>query len=929
MPSKLLNFAEYFEAVHGYRPFSWQTRLAKQILAKGKYPDVVDLPTGSGKTALLDIAFFAFVSCPETMPRRIMFCVDRQIIVDQVYARALAIQRKLEKAETDVLKLIKSKIISICGSSENVLLGVTPLKGGIPIDREWARHPDLPWVLATTVDQLGSRLLFRGYGVSDIMKPVHAGLAGNDCLVILDEAHISKPFAETLQSISREYHGECLPERKFHIVEMTATPSSARGQRFALNKDDMEGDAELRKRIQIPKSVRLAKTSASHKTSEGISSVVRQIADILEGPKVVGVVVNRVATARATHHALQESGYSSHLITGRMRPMDRQVVLEEIEHLVSAANKDTSELEDPVFVVCTQAVEVGADYDFDAMITECAPVDNLKQRLGRLDRRGRYYRKHKEPSVCWIVGVAQDITDKMPDFVYGESLKQTWKYLESLKQTDGSLPLLESSCNVFENAPKECFAPKREAPLLLPSYMEAWCQTSPQPPVSPDIDPFLHGKEVRASCDVQIVWREDLGEQTLKTVPPRPSEYLTVPIYAAKAWLAGSAEIAISDGAFIVDEDSADNPSVADIVSVVRWQGNRKKVQEISTTESINPGDILLVHTSRGGISDHNWDPSSEKKVSDLGDFAQDSYGQKRTLRLDSEIYDWAQPLPDANSDRTAEAHIMESLETLKREENRNLPEAAIAQKLGSKSAHVIVEASSGRRYAVLCEKGKTDPGILDGTDETMSQTGAGTELTAHMDGVGAIVKEFAKRLGFPKKLSDDMELAGRLHDLGKADSRFQEMLAGCDPVALADMRKNNLILAKSPPDAPTNPKHNYPKGMRHEVASAAMVISASEIQSKANDIDLVLYLILTHHGRGRPWLPVIEDPHPQDICYEWEKHKMKTNSNLLGDSIAVDQAARFWRLSQKYGHYGIAWLEAVFRLADHKRSYLEGTGNV
>jgi len=81
-----------------------------------------------------------------------------------------------------------------------------------------------------TVDQVGSRLLFRGYGVSDSVLPIHAALVANDALILLDEAHCSKAFAETLSRI-KEYRSERWSseplQAPFASVEMTATPSRA------------------------------------------------------------------------------------------------------------------------------------------------------------------------------------------------------------------------------------------------------------------------------------------------------------------------------------------------------------------------------------------------------------------------------------------------------------------------------------------------------------------------------------------------------------------------------------------------------------------------------------------------------------------------------------------------------------------------------
>ena len=185
------------------------------------------------------------------------------------------------------------------------------------------------------------------------------------------------------------------------------------------------------------------------------------------------------------------------------------------------------------------------------------------------------------------------------------------------------------------------------------------------------------------------------------------------------------------------------------------------------------------------------------------------------------------------------------------------------------------------------------------------------------MNGVGGRAAGYAEALGLSQYLQKDLRLAGRLHDLGKIDPRFQLQLVGGDPVKDA-MRDEPL--AKSLPG--TRWVRRYPRGMRHEIASVALIESNPAILDDANDPDLVLHLVITHHGWARPLPPVIEDPDPRTISYE--DYGMEAWTDLVGTSLALDTAERFWRLIERYGHYGLAWLEAILRLADFRQSEVE-----
>ena len=90
------------------------------------------------------------------------------------------------------------------GFTEKRKLPISTLRGAHVDNREWLDDPAAPAIIVGTVDMIGSRLLFEGYGVSRKMRPYHAGLLGVDALIVLDEAHLVPPFAHLLRAIEQD-----------------------------------------------------------------------------------------------------------------------------------------------------------------------------------------------------------------------------------------------------------------------------------------------------------------------------------------------------------------------------------------------------------------------------------------------------------------------------------------------------------------------------------------------------------------------------------------------------------------------------------------------------------------------------------------------------------------------------------------------------
>ena len=971
------DFDKYFRAVHEHEPYPWQSRLAREVLEGDGWPDVIDLPTGVGKTAVLDAAVFALALRPDISPRRIVFVIDRRIVVDQVYKRAERIRSQVLAATDGVLAHVRSSLTEL--TSDGALLGVAALRGGIPVVAEWARRPEQPWVMVSTVDQFGSRLLFRGYGSSPGKRPIFAGLAGNDCLVILDEVHLSRAFATTLRDVSsdgevpliRSVNSDLLP-RRFKVVEMSATPTRTNGRRFRLQDGDLEQSQLLTQIAEAPKRATLVAIGGNRPPHESVPKKVLDLVkrELREDERSVGVIVNRVRTARETYKLLRQHGFAAHLVTGRMRPIDKEKALSRIGRCVDP-DRD-SPVDERTVVVATQAIEVGADFSFDALVSEAAPVDSLCQRLGRLDRRGNVAVRRDGPARCWVLGVASEMKPNRPDPVYGQAARHTWEGLRSLAD-DGEVDVGPSTGLLARlNADAaDVQAPELEAPLLLPTHLEAWSQTSPEPITDPPIAEFLHGQDSQREPDVSVVWRWDWSDDALKVVPPRPAEFLEVPVSAIRRWIRRAAEAPVSDTDAAASEEEARRAGRRDgksaqhlLLSVRRWTGQEEGLTEaVERVEDIRPGDLLIADPAMGGLSAGTWDPSArpstpqgvtEKNtehgsVEDLGDRAQFAYSARATLRLDPRLLEEFE-LPKAPSPQDEQNASMSSREALNQwlSKLEGLPQGTlpdwtiqVIECLRDDGGFDIetVHPDTGSGYYVLVER-SFDPALLDEFDDKPSLTGARTTLRDHLGGVGAKAEDFARRLGLSEEVAGDLRLAGELHDLGKIDSRFQAQMLGHDPVLIAG---SDEPLAKSVRGARTHPRRWPP--VRHEISSVALAQSSPAVLALARDRDLVLHLIGTHHGHGRPLPPIRKDVCPQqltalgrlrgdgfrlDVATHDEpdtaegasgRVHMTVSSDLAETPLALEMADRFWRLQERYGHHGLAWLEAIFRLADQQRS--------
>jgi CRISPR-associated endonuclease/helicase Cas3 len=893
-------FTDFIEEIYGYDPFPWQVSLAEEVIEGDGWPDRINIPTGAGKTIVVDIAVFHLAKTAgaegKKAPRRIFHTVDRRLIVDNVYTKGQELKEDLEGPEQgSVTEKVANSLREL--SSTDSVLNVARLRGGVASDEGWMEDPTTPSIIATTVDHSGSRLLFRGYGVSDSSKPIQAGLTGNDALHILDEAHLSKPMEDTLEDIKELRENSHLP---FETTSLSATireKEKAWPPSDALKKD--REHEELALRLEAEKETTLHKTAnSSDEEDDFVDMAVDSSAELMETEEVsvVGAIVNRVGTARSIFNKLKKvEGSEAILLTGRVRPHDRESTIDRYWDRIKAGRERGGE-EDNLFVVATQTIEVGVNIDLDAMVTELAPVDSLKQRFGRLDRYGRIGETEAK-----VIARHSHTLSTEEDPVYGEILDDVY---ESLKDQDEPFDMGNSGVSFPEDCPgyslDDLTVTSNHRPPLIEPYIEKLNQTSPIPDPDPDVSLFLHGID-SSPGEVDVIWRNDIPERiedyekVIEQTPPSNKEILSLPIWAFKNWMEGN-RTDISD---IEGVSEGYNPTDGRS-ETLRWDSDEGI--EVIKVDEVNPGDLIVLPSEAGGYDRYGFNSDVESPVEDIGNDVYQN-GTQLPVRIHPDIQDSLKK-DDEGVGRLFEVDSTTGEKTIDVPEVESFIEESdeIDVDVEKQGVDFIPYPEENGIVAIESEFAGTDTGH------------SAVSLPDHTQNVVRAVKDYAEELSLPEDIVDDMVTSAEYHDIGKADIRFQKMLHGGDVVRYRDSTE---LLAKSGMNASerseARSKSDYPSGTRHESFSASL-LEDSQVLENANDSQLVLHMIASHHGYHRPFLPTPQETVPIEYHDEIQDVRLQTESEYYG-------LLNFADLTERYGYWKIAYLESILRTGDQKAS--------
>ena len=902
-----LPFDQSFRTLTGNLPFPWQRELYKRFVDDNPdtFPNIVDLPTGVGKTSVIALWLLALINKPEQLPRRLVYVVNRRTVVDQTTTEVERLRENLPKLGPLWFKS----------------LAISTLRGQFVDNQEWREDPSRPAVICGTVDMIGSRLLFGGYRIGFRSRPLHAGFLGQDALLVHDEAHLEPAFQALIESIHDEQKKEREQSDKeitwpaLKLLELSATRRGGQveeGRRkFELTEEERrppptipdtptEPIHHIWRRLMAKKSIHLHRVN-SEKLVADKAVVAGKIAELAVKHRRLNVAVliftRTIDDMKGVHKILvKKPGVSREqvrLLTGTMRGLERDKLVKQdpvFSRFLPPSDRsgDVQPTKGRVYLISTSAGEVGVNLSADHMVCDLSTFESMAQRLGRVNRFG-----DRDDTRINVVHPAFD--DKKPNPQRRATLElhpQRRATLELLKQLNGDASPI--ALNALPSDKRSAaFAPK---PAILPAtdiLFDAWALTTirGQLPGRPPVDSYLHGVAEWEPPRTSVAWREEVDvigdelisregegllQELLGVYPLKPHELLndlTDRVYKELDSLNKNTDQGAKTNIWLVD--GGGTVTRATLAKLM-------KAEKEEVTEQLKQKTVLLPPSIGGLTSDGMLDGKSKDPANDVSDQWLGEDGQPRRGRV------WGNnESPVVNGQRMALIQVIDTDPLVDEFDETN--EDEIEPEDGGDAP------PTRRRFWYWYVRPRDAEEATRASDRPI-------RLEHHSSDVANHAKKIVEELKLPDELQRCIIVSAELHDVGKRREIWQR--------SIGNPRPTDWYAKPGKPEGEKRWRPRHLSGYRHELGSLLDVLNPeSDVAHKFSELgddmqDLALHLIAAHHGYARPHFPT--------EAYDHEGFSVQCN-----EEVALEVMHRYARLQRRYGRWGLAYLESLVRAAD------------
>jgi CRISPR-associated endonuclease/helicase Cas3 len=861
-------------------PFPWQLTLLDRFLEE-RSPSAIDVPTGLGKTAVMAIWLVARAA-GANLPRRLVYVVDRRAVVDQA-TKVAEYLREMVDGDAE-LKLA-------LGIDDH--LAISTLRGKHLDNRRWLEDPSAPAIILGTIDMIGSRLLFEGYGVSRGMRPYHAGLLGADSLIVLDEAHLVPPFERLIETLAsgrdgggRSLRSEEALKKIVPALSFLSLSATGRSRSDALVLSDADRDHPVVAcRLRAKKRLSLREAVNERELPGRLAEEMWALSG--EGTKPMRGIVfcNRREDALKVQTELKKLGGGQievELFVGGRRIFEReQAALWLDEHGFLAGSR--AKPQRATFVIATSAGEVGVDLDADHMVCDLVAWERMVQRLGRVNRRG------KGDATVMIVPAAGDkpeVTrrlDAVQKLLY--ELPRTKD--TSIDASPGALTDLKARCAsdpALSSLVEEASTPSPLHPALTRPTIEAWSMTSLEEHTGrPEVAPWIRGWVEDDEPQTTIAWRKYLPlndegpllssgdlEVFREAADPHLAERLESETFRVAEWLRARIETVEGSEESEVLDPTERPLRKKDVAAII--------LDEPSGPRSLTINDLLKMDK-----------PHFEGVL------------KNRLLLLDVRLGGLDAGLLSVNSNCASDVTLIDGQARVVPFRVRHITGSEETSPDWRAEARIAVRQTEDEETAwLLIESLASEP--AESEEGRSGSAKREQKLIEHEMWAEDEARRIAERIALPQPYIEMLAVAARLHDEGKRAKCWQEAFRAPP----ADVYAKTL----------SRPSLKRLGGYRHELGSLPYAEVHALVHALEEPLrDLCLHLIAAHHGHARPWLRIDNAEEPPS--------RLKERSQEV--------ALRFTRLEQRWGPWGLAWWEALLRAADQQASRkndLKGNGH-